>query len=107
MLVWVISDGTAIVESGNISLSASGGSVAMINAIVYFFRFGGSDSLVGALYPIALVCASNNGLVLIQVHRTPDGGIRRQIKRHEIGGKRQEANNPRHPWIVMMMSGHL
>lgn len=58
----------------------------MINAIVYFFRFGGSYSVVGALYPIALVCASNNGLVLIQVHRTPGGGIRRQKK-----GKRKEA----------------
>lgn len=54
MVVWVISDDTATVESGNVSLSASGGSVAMINAIVYFFRFGGVSGC--ALFDRACLC---------------------------------------------------
>ena len=81
------------------------GEIMMI-AIVYLFRFGGS--LVGALCSIPLVCASNNGLVLIQVLRTYSVYIRRQNARgEEARGKSSKTSINDIGSFVLFLPWHL
>lgn len=88
----VTSDDLATVESGNTLLSASGG-WDHDDRDRLFIPFRGSL----ALFDPVCLCIEQ----WPSSHSEYSVHIRRQIQE----GKRQEANNPRHPWV--MISGHM